>query len=45
MIKVITYKIGESWLNERHVQKQLALKNLPAHTNKYDKEYKKQKSD
>ena len=44
MIKVITYKIGESWLNERHVQKQLALKNLPALTNKYDKEYKKQRS-
>ena len=42
-IKVITDKIGELWLNERHVQKQLGLKNLPALTNKYDKEYKKAK--
>ena len=25
-IKVITDKIGELWLNERHVQKQLGLK-------------------
>ena len=41
-IKVITDKIGELWLNERHVQKELGLKNLPALTNKYDKEYKKQ---
>ena len=43
-IKVITDKLGELWLNERHVQKQLGLKNLPALTNKYDKEYKKQRS-
>ena len=43
-IKVITDKIGELSLNERHVQKQLGLKNLPALTNKYDKEYKKQNS-
>ena len=42
-IKVITDKIGELWLNERHVQKQLGLKNLPALTNKYDKEYEKQR--
>ena len=33
-IKVITDKIGELWLNERHVQKQLGLKNLPALTYK-----------
>ena len=39
-IEVITDKLGELWLNERHVQKQLGLKNLPALTNKYDKEYK-----
>ena len=44
-IKVITDKIGELLLNERHVQKQLGLKNLPALTNKYDKEYKKQRSE
>ena len=40
-IEVITDKIGELWLNERHIQKQLRLKNLPALTNKYDEEYKK----
>ena len=40
-IEVITDKIGELWLNERHIQKQLGLKNLPALTNKYDKKYKK----
>ena len=39
--EVITDKLGKSWLNERHVQEQLGLKNLPALTNKYDKEYKK----
>ena len=43
-IDVITDKIGELRLNERHIQKQLGLKNLPALTNKYDKEYKKQRS-
>ena len=40
-IEVMTDKLDELWLNERHVQKQLGLKNLPALTNKYDKEYKK----
>ena len=40
-IEVITDKIGESWLNESQIQKQLRLKNLPALTNKYDEEYKK----
>ena len=43
-IEVITDKLGELWLNERHIQEQLGLKNLPALTNKYDKEYKKQRS-
>ena len=38
-IEVITDKLGELWLNERHVQQQLRHKNLPALTNKY--EYKK----
>ena len=42
-IEVIADKLGELWLNERHVQQQLGLKNLPALTNKYDKEYKKQR--
>ena len=32
---------GELWLNERHVQKQLGHKNLPALTYKYNEEYKK----
>ena len=41
-IEVITDKNGGLRLNERHIQKQLGLKNLPALTNKYDKEYKKQ---
>ena len=40
-IEVIRDKIGELWLNERHVQEQLGLKNVLALTNKYDKEYKK----
>ena len=40
-IEVITDEFDQWWLNERHVQKQLELKNLPALTNKYDKEYKK----
>ena len=40
-IEVITDKIAELWLNERHIQKQLRLKNLPALANKYDEEYKK----
>ena len=40
-IEVITYKLGELWLNERHVLHQLGHKNLPALTNKYNKEYKK----
>ena len=40
-IEVITDKFGELWLNERHVQQQLELKNLPALTNKYSEEYKK----
>ena len=37
-IEVITDKIGELWLNERHIQEQLGLKHLPALTNKYDEE-------
>ena len=43
-IEVTTDKLGQLWLNERHVQQQLGLKNLPALTSKYDKEYKKQRS-
>ena len=40
-IEVITDKLGELWLKERHVQQQLGHKNLRTVTNKYDKEYKK----
>ena len=48
-IKVITDNFNNLWLNERHVEKQLGLRNLPAFTNKYIKiynrykEYKKQR--
>ena len=38
-IEMITDKFGEIWLNERHVEQQLGLKNLPALTNKYDEKY------
>ena len=44
-IEVITDEFDELWLNKRHVQKQLELKNLPALTNQYPKEYKKQRSE
>ena len=36
-IKVITEEFDKLWLNERHIQKQLGLKNLHALSNKYDK--------
>ena len=42
---MLTDKLGKLWLNDRHVQKQLRHKNLPALTKKYDKEYKKQRSE
>ena len=32
-IEVITDEFGKLWLNERHVEKQLGHKNLPALTN------------
>ena len=44
-IEVITDEFGKLWLNERHVQEQLGHKNLPALTNQYPKEYKKQRSE
>ena len=44
-IEVITDEFGKLWLNERHVQEQLGLKNLPALTNKYPEKYKKQRSE
>ena len=44
-IEVIADKLGKLWLNERHVEKKLGHKNLPALTNQYPKEYKKQRSE
>ena len=44
-IEVITDRLGELWLNERHVQQKLGHKNLPALTNKYDEKYKKCRSE
>ena len=50
-IEVITDNFNNLWLNERHVENQLGLRNLPALTNKYIKkynrykEYKKQRSE
>ena len=41
--EVITDKLGKLWLNERLVQEQLGHKNLPALTNQYPEEYKKQR--
>ena len=38
-IEVITDEFGKLWLNERHVEKQLEHKSLPALTNQYPKEY------
>ena len=43
-IEVITDEFGKSWLNERHVKKQLRHKNLLALTNQYRKEYIKHRS-
>ena len=42
-IEVITDNLNTLWLNERHVQKQLGHKNLPAVTSKYDEEYRKRR--
>ena len=44
-IEVITDEFDKLWLNERHIQKQLGLKNLPTLSNNYDKGYKKQRSE
>ena len=41
-IEVIADKLGKLWLNERHVENKLGHKNLPARTNQYPKEYKRQ---
>ena len=41
--EVIADKLGKLWLNEIHIEKKLGHKNLPALTNQYSKEYKKQR--
>ena len=38
-IEVITDNLNNLWLNERHVETQLGLTNLPARTNKHIKKY------
>ena len=38
-IEVITDNLNDLWLNERHVETQLRITNLPALTNKYIKKY------
>ena len=43
--EVMTDEFGKLWLNERHAEKQLGHKNLPGLTNKYPKEYIKQRSE
>ena len=43
--EVMTDEFGKLRLNERHVEKQLGHKNLPGLTNKYPKEYIKQRSE
>ena len=44
-IEVITDELGKLWLNVRHIQQQLGHKNLSSLTNKYDKKYKKCRSE
>ena len=40
-IEVIIDSVNALQLNERHIEKQLGHKNVPAVTNKYNKIYKK----
>ena len=39
-IEVITDNLNRLWLNEKHIDEQLGLKNISSITNKYNKEYK-----
>ena len=39
-IEVIVDSVNTLWLNERHIEKKLSHKNLPAITNEYDEIYK-----
>ena len=40
-IEVITDNLNRLWLNEKHIDEELGLKNISSITNKYNKEYKK----
>ena len=40
-IEVIVHSIGMLWLNEKHIEEKLGLKDLLAIRNKYDPVYKK----
>ena len=40
-IEAIIYGVNTLWLNERHIEKKLGHKNLPAITNRCDEIYKK----
>ena len=40
-IEVIVDRVNALWLNEKHIEKKLSYKHLPAITNKYNKKYKK----
>ena len=40
-IEVIIDGVNTLWLNEKHIEKKLSHRNLPAVTNKYDKRLKK----
>ena len=42
-IEVITDNLNILWLNEKHIEEQLCLKNISSITNKYDKIYKKRR--
>ena len=43
-VEVIVFN-GKKWLNEKHVEEQLKHSNLPAVTNQYDPELKKQRQE
>ena len=42
-IEAIIDGVNTLWLNERHLEKKLGLKNLPSITIKYDEIYKKRR--
>ena len=42
-IEIITDNLNRLWLNEKHIDEQLGLKNISSIKNKYDKKYKKRR--